>query len=241
MSREKEVFFVSDDYVLNGVLHLPEAEDAPVVVGSHGLFADGDSPKQKALAEELCARGVAFLRFHHRGCSASDGEFTEATTLSGRVQDLLSALEFLHTQPGLGEKRGLFGSSLGAAAVITAALSMRPPPAAVVVNAPPARGRELAGLLAEDPRVTTLSEKFFEEMNSLDLLAAGSIPLQNVLVFHGEADAVVPVSHGRGIHKRLAEPKGMVIFPHGDHAMSRLPHQEQFVKQAADWFVERLG
>ncbi|MBU2489767.1 MAG: alpha/beta hydrolase [Proteobacteria bacterium] len=239
MEEEREVFFESDGYRLAGVLHLPNADRPPVVAGSHGLFADGDSPKQQALARELTARGIAFLRFHHRGCGKSSGSFSQATTLSGRVGDLSAALDFLDAQPGLGTGRGLFGSSLGATACLVLALGMERPPGVMVGNAPPARGRDLAQVLSRDPRTGSLSAAFFREMEALDLLA-GPLALKNTLVIHGDADEVVPVDHGQGIHRRLEEPKRLVILPSGDHPMSDPGHQARFLEESVEWFARFL-
>ena len=42
----KEIVFSSDNFLLKGHLHLPPVDRPPVVIGSHGLFSDQNSPKQ---------------------------------------------------------------------------------------------------------------------------------------------------------------------------------------------------
>ena len=75
------ITFSSDGLLLEGRLHMPEAQHPPFVIGSHGLFSTGDSPKQLALARHLNAAGIAFFRFDHRGCGRSAGSFRKETTI----------------------------------------------------------------------------------------------------------------------------------------------------------------
>ena len=87
----KRITFLSGGFRLKGVLHLPSAENPPLVIGSHGLESSGDSPKQIALAEKCNKAGIAFFRFDHSGCGNSEGNFPEVTSLESRREDLISA------------------------------------------------------------------------------------------------------------------------------------------------------
>ncbi|UCE56128.1 MAG: alpha/beta hydrolase, partial [Desulfobacterales bacterium] len=64
--------------------------------------------------------------------------------------------------------------------------------------------------------------------------------ISNILIFHGEADTVVPVSHAHEIFKRVGEPKRLIIQKCGDHRMSNINHQESFIHEASLWFKSRL-
>jgi len=101
---------------INGHLHLPGLARPPVVIGSHGLFSSGNSPKQIALAARCAEAGIAFFRFDHRGCGNSGGEFQQVTTLDGRVADLAGAVKAMQEYPGVGDRMAIFGSSMGGAA-----------------------------------------------------------------------------------------------------------------------------
>ncbi|MCK7511694.1 MAG: alpha/beta hydrolase [Desulfobacterales bacterium] len=127
-----------DGFQLKGTLHLPAADNPPVVIGCHGLLSDRSSPKQIALAEACNALGLAFFRFDHRGCGESAGKAGGGdTSLEGRASDLLHAIRLLESRPGLGKQIGLFGSSMGGAVCLRVASER--PVAAVVTFAAPVR------------------------------------------------------------------------------------------------------
>ena len=80
--RQENISFNSDSLKLKGVLHLPDDGQPPVVIGSHGLYSSGSSPKQIALAEQCNRLGIAYFRFDHRGCGSSQGEFERVRVTS---------------------------------------------------------------------------------------------------------------------------------------------------------------
>ncbi len=87
-SKLKAISFHSDGLILKGTLHLPTVDHPPVVIGSHGLYSNQDSPKQIALARACNTLGMAYFRFDHRGCGSSQGEFDPVTSLAARCTDL---------------------------------------------------------------------------------------------------------------------------------------------------------
>jgi len=64
--------------------------------------------------------------------------------------------------------------------------------------------------------------------------------LSNVIVFHGDADAVVPYDNALEIVQRVREPKKLVPLPDADHPPSDPGHQEIFINHAVKWYEERL-
>jgi alpha-beta hydrolase superfamily lysophospholipase len=98
MSLCKKIHFLSDGYLLRGTLHLPPNACPPVVIGSHGLLSDSDSPKQRQLAEQCNRIGLAYFRFDHRGCGKSQGYFGEVTSLDARANDLKDAIEMVRNR-----------------------------------------------------------------------------------------------------------------------------------------------
>jgi alpha/beta superfamily hydrolase len=115
------ITFTSNGFLLKGILHLPKTILPPVVIGSHGLLSNSFSPKQIALARECNAHGIAYFRFDHRGCGESDGVFSEITSLNGRRNDLISAVNTIQMREDIGKKLGLFGSSMGGTVCISVA------------------------------------------------------------------------------------------------------------------------
>ncbi len=118
-TSQKVLTFTSANIHLEGVFHLPDKDNPPVVIGSHGLLSTKESPKQIALAEKCTEMGVAYFRIDHTGCGSSKGTFTE-TTLDTRINDVLSAAHFLTENRLTSNKIMLFGSSMGGATAIGA-------------------------------------------------------------------------------------------------------------------------
>jgi alpha-beta hydrolase superfamily lysophospholipase len=232
-----ELGFRADGFNLRGTLHLPEALLPPLVIGCHGLLSDRRSPKQIALAEACNRLGLAFFRFDHRGCGESEGLLDEVTSLETRTSDLLHAMEHLGRRSDLGKRVGLFGSSMGGAVCLQAAC--RRDIAALVVFGAPVRSRPLkdaARRPAGTPEAARMAVVLREEFD----LGPGLAGIRNVLVFHGEADAVVPLAQAHEIFRCAAEPKRLVIQNSGDHLMSDPRHQEEFTREASLWLSRSL-
>lgn len=229
----RTVAFSSDGYRLKGVLHLPGKGRPPVVVGSHGLLSSSASPKQMALAHQCNAAGMAYFRFDHRGCGASQGRFTEVTSLAARVQDLVDAVRAVRARADTGAPIGLFGSSMGGAVCLAAA--GRVGAEVLVTFAAPCRSRSIR---FADSKSSDLSESL-ERQLQFDI--ADTVEgVRNVLVFHGDADEVVPFSEATEIFERLATPRRLFRQKGGDHLMSDAVHQATFTREAVRWLAAGL-
>ena len=227
------VSFDSDGYKLRGDLHLPEnARKPPVIIGSHGLFATRQSPKQVALAMECNGRGMAYFRFDHKGCGESEGGPFEQCSFQSRNRDLLNAFEFVTGREDTGAEVALFGSSLGGAAACRAFSSIQP--AAIVVFAAPTASRPILCSIGENDSQTKFPAYFYENISfdNIHLLPK----LSNILVFHGDRDEIVPLSEARKIHEAAGKPKKLIVQGQGDHRMSDRIHRREFVRTAAEWF-----
>src|SRR4030067_724858 len=108
----EKVSFQSEGQKISGVLHLPDREDPPCVIASHGLLSSKDSEKYVALGNRMSEEGMAMLRFDFRGIGESEGN-EEDNTITKKLADLSSALYFIRSRPDLGNWIGLVGSSLG--------------------------------------------------------------------------------------------------------------------------------
>jgi alpha-beta hydrolase superfamily lysophospholipase len=238
-ARDSEkVFFTSTDgLALRGWLHLPAAQLPPVVIGCHGLFSSGDSPKQQTLAQSCNRHGIAFLRFDHRGCGASDGDFKAVTSLAGRALDLAAATAMLAARADLAPRIGLFGSSMGGAVCL--AMAVRLKARAVVTLAAPVRSQPVLAAIASSAERERVAALLDPENLHFDI-SAQLDGVHSLLLFHGDADAVVPVASAREIYGRAGDPKAMRIFPRGDHRMSAARDQAVFQQEAADWFARHL-
>jgi len=94
---QRRVEFSVGNQKLIGDLHLPEGFEGlfPCVITSHGYKSRRESEKYFQIGHRFPLEGIAVLRFDHRGAlgGESEGKF-EDTTLTGRVEDLMAAIEF---------------------------------------------------------------------------------------------------------------------------------------------------
>ena len=224
--------FRADGFELTGWLHRPAADHFPVVIGVHGLLSDAQSPKQRSLAESCQQAGIAYLRFDHRGCGQSQGQFAAVTSLAGRMADLEAAAATVRRLDGADGRIGLFGSSLGATVCIGAAHRLAP--VAMVLYAGPLRSRAIAvSAVKAAPHLSGLRLDF-----DLTHLLAG---LHDLLVVHGTADALVPPDDARLTYTLAQPPKHLWLQPGGDHPMSDPDHQQRFRQKALAWFQDAFA
>ncbi len=229
----KKITFSANGLVLRGTLHLPAAENPPIVIGSHGLCSSSNSPKQVELARKCNAQGIAFLRFDHRGCGHSDGVYKEVTSFDGRCDDLIRAIQTVQTRNDVGNQIGLFGSSMGGTVCISVAATY--PVAALVTFAAPVTRRSVISSGPKIPGSRSPTHSFYRKILKSDISDKLS-SLHHILIFHGEADTVVPPDNARQIFALAGEPKKLIMQTRGDHRMSNKKHQGDFVREAVAWF-----
>lgn len=232
----RSLSFTSQEFALEGVLHLPESEEgAPLVVGVHGLFSSVESPKQIALAEACVRHGIGYFRFSHRGCGNSDGEFGRVTSLDARCADLADAVATARREAPFGPKLGLFGSSLGGTVCLAMARTLQA--SAVVTLAAPLRSDIIRQVVEPgDPAENDLPDwdptaLVFDVRES----AAG---VSNLLILHGDSDKVVSPSEAFRVYQLAAMPKRLIMFRNGDHRLSREENQDKFQRETVSWFRE---
>jgi alpha-beta hydrolase superfamily lysophospholipase len=227
----KEFFVRFGEYGLAGVLHSPNGGTSACVITCHGLYSTKDSEKYVGIARRFCKEGLAVLRFDFRGCGESGGLF-EDTSLTGRMEDLESALDFVQEQ-GYGSI-GVMGSSLGGTvAVLTAAKDERI--RALVTWAVPCRLDELFR-----KGVIEGLEKLRQDIRKYDVVKAVKEVHCPVLIVHGSLDEQVPLSHGEVLYENANEPKGIKIIEGADHRLTNSLHRRKAIELTLDWFKKYL-
>jgi len=227
--KEKTVIF--GEHGLAGVFHSPREEGATCVITCHGLYSSKDSEKYVGIARRFCREGLAVLRFDFRGCGESVGWFEE-TSLTGRIEDLKDALDFVQEQGY--ESIGVTGSSLGGTvAVLTAAKDKRIE--ALVTWATPCHLDELfRGELVEG------LEKLRQDVSKYDVVRSVKEVNCPVLIVHGTLDEQVPLPHAEVLYENANKPKNFQIIEGGDHRLTNPSHRRSAVELTLDWFKEYL-
>ena len=187
------------------------------VVFAHGSGSSRHSPRNRFVAGELVAAGLATLLTDLLTPAEEQVDLRTAelrfdiALLAGR---LIGVTDWLRAQwsATTGQPIGLFGASTGAAAALVAAAA-RPDPVAAVVSR---GGRpDLAG-------------------DSLERVG------QPTLLIVGERDRHV-LDLNLAARQRLAGPTELAVVPGASHLFEEPGALEQVAQLARGWFVERLG
>ena len=190
----------SDGERLAGLWHEPEA-DEPTVIFLHGNATA--IANLLPLANAVADRGFGFLTIAWRGYPGSTGSPTEA----GIFADAEAAYDFARARTN--GPIAVIGQSLGSGAAVH------------VTNV-----RDAAALVLEAPYDSILavaSARFpYLPMGALlrhpfrsDLRIANVD--EPILIVHGTADNVIPISHGRSLYERAPEGTRFIGVPGGTH------------------------
>jgi alpha-beta hydrolase superfamily lysophospholipase len=235
--NQMNIIFSSDGFLLKGMLHLPETSLPPVVIGSHGLLSNSYSPKQIALARECNAHGIAYFRFDHRGCGQSDGVFNEITSLNGRRNDLISAVNTIQMRNDIGKRIGLFGSSMGGTVCISVADVLDID--AWVTYASPVRSNSVTTALKKSDDSEKIKPLLDQEYLTWDISDQLKY-LHHIYILHGDSDRIVPPTNAHEIYTKSNNPKKLIIQKGGNHLMSNKKHQKDFLREAVNWYKKWL-
>lgn len=201
-------------------IYLPNPQAQWTILYSHGNASDlGDI---RPVLEQLHSWGFAVLAYDYRGYGHSEGEPSE----NNAYADGLAAYKYLtETLKIPGQEIILFGHSLGGG--VATALAEQ-----VLVG-----GLVLEGTFTSVFRVVLPIPVFpFDKFPNQARLAQISVP---VLIIHGEADEIVPFSHGQKLYETAPEPKYFLPIPQAGHNNVFATAPEQ-IKEALSQFTQAL-
>ena len=246
--QTQSVEFSVDGETLRGDLAIP-TPDAPCILMSHGFEASKDGTKWSFLAPRLVERGYAILKFNYRGCGyppdASDGLF-EDTTLSARIADYRSALDFLQEVDIDQQRIAIVGSSFGGEIPIAA---QDPRIKAYVLLATPSRPQTPTEEQRAECQATgyftlpsgkRLKPDYFEDGARYDLCQAAGALNCPALIIHGSLDDDVPVEQARELYAHAREPKMLEIIQGAEHALRRPEDMERILELTLGWLEDYL-
>jgi dipeptidyl aminopeptidase/acylaminoacyl peptidase len=176
------------------------------------------------------------LRFDFRGCGESEGN-KDYITVSQRIIDLGSAIDFIRSLPGMGEKVGLVGSSLGGYLSLIQA-SKDPRVKAIVIWATPLFLDDLGSKKqCEDYPIP--GKAFFEDLPRHRL--SSLLPkISTCLVIHGDEDELVPIDQAWEIFHGLGIPKEIHIIEGADHRFTNPIHRKEALDLSVEWLKKYL-
>jgi pimeloyl-ACP methyl ester carboxylesterase len=229
---------------LIGVFHRGQKAPETCIIMCHGLVSSKDSIKYLSVAERCEHLEFSALRFDFRGCGESGGRI-ENTTVTKRLEDLNAVIEYLTQEIGIG-KLGLFGSSLGGyISLLTASQDSRVK--ALVCIASPFSMMELIapenlqrGYIELDG--IRIEGTFFNDLERNDKqMQEGLLKIKSpVLLFQGDIDTLVPVTHANKIYDKLNCDKDLKILQGAGHLIINPFHLEFIIKNSIEWFEKFL-
>lgn len=245
---DKQVIFYSEGQIIRANLNIPYP-GAPCIVISHGLEGSKDGEKWLEFVPKLVSRGFACLRFNYRGCGngkeKSDGDFID-TTLTRRIQDYNSAIDFTQTCSINTNRIGVIGSSFGGSVAITA----RDRRVKVMVTlSTPCRlknpsDKELKLYknkgFHELPSGKKLLPAFFQDFLKYDVCKATGELRCPLLVIHGESDKIIAIDSAYDIYQHGNQPKRLEIIRGASHGFDNPIHLKEVINMTLDWFRQYL-
>ncbi len=249
MAEETITFVGAAGHRLTGRLHRPDGPVAGSVLFAHCFTCSKDLHTTTRLARALSAAGYAVLRFDFTGLGESGGTM-EHTTVGTNVGDVRRAAVAM-IERGLAPSV-LIGHSLGGAAVILAAKSIKTI-TAVAVLAAPSDVRHVTHLFADHVdtiqsdgcavvsiagRSFPIGAGFVESLQDHDVLAAASDLGVPFLVVHGPDDRVVGFENGRELHAAASEPKHLLSVDGADHLFSDPAVAARVASSLVAWLAE---
>ncbi len=239
---------------LAGVLHSPEGSVVKgTLVFCHCFTCSKDYKLLVWLARELVQKSYRVLRFDFTGLGNSKGEFRDST-LSTDVLDLIEVVNWLERRGNT--VAGLLGHSLGGTVAILGAgqLSAVKPVIVMGTSHDPERVTRLLDqkgwqTLRDKGYVAVrvggqelpFSRKFVQDLKAHSLKETVFSWDNALLIVHGTADSIVPLSSAEELFEAAGYPKAFVSIPGADHLFVNNRSQASNIATIIDQWVQLNG
>jgi len=246
MARVKASFQNKQGEILAGLLETPNEEAKAYALFAHCFTCSKDIAAASRITRALAQQGIAVLRFDFTGLGNSDGDFAN-TNFSSNVDDLIQAAN--HLEENYAAPVLLIGHSLGGAAVLAAAQSIKSIKAVVTIGAP-ATGQHVEHLFvhAKDEimdqdeavvalagRQFTIKKQFIEDINSHNDTTHISQLNKALLILHSPIDDTVSIDEAASIYSAAKHPKSFISLDKADHLLSKRADSEYAASVIASW------
>jgi putative phosphoribosyl transferase len=219
-TENQYVQILSTGVRLEGIVSIPQ-DARGFVVFVHGSGSSRHSPRNQYVAQTLQEGGLATLLFDLLTAYEEESDLQTRYLrfdINLLAQRTAGVLEWLNLQPFVyGLKKGLFGSSTGAAAALMAAAELPDEVDAVVSRG----GRpDLAGAALRDVRASTL------------------------LIVGGNDDVVIDLNKQALQGMSADTEKKLIVVPGASHLFEESGALEEAARLARDWFrvhLDRVG
>lgn len=250
--EEKITFTNKEGEELVGTLHRPDDATRYGVVLGHCFTCSRHTRILQRIGKDLASAGYWALRFDFSGNGQSGGEFSRST-FSKQISEVETAMDLLRKK-GV-ERFGLAGHSMGAAiAILTGegreevtgvcaiAGRSRSPSAFKFLSEKQREELERTGKVTFESRGRSLAltDTFFSDADRYDLARTIRQYPKPLLVVHGEADEIIPVSEAH--HAQEINPDGveLLIIPDADHMFMNEDHRRKVSERVVGWFDKLL-
>ncbi len=209
-----------DGLNIYGLAYIPKGDKSayPTAIISHGF--NGSYSNYAEYGQALAKEGIASYVFDFCGGSndsKSDGAMSDMSVLT-EVADLNAVIDFVRTLDFvddhnvylLGESQGGLVSALTAAARADEIKGMvLYAPAFLIPD-------DAANMGRNHPILAIVGTAFIEDALSIDLYKDVQGYTKNVLILHGDADSMVPVSYAKAAAEAYASAE-LIVVEGGDH------------------------
>ena len=241
----KRIEFVSNGVSLSGLLEFPANNVKAYAVFAHCFTCGKDIAAASRISGALVERGFAVLRFDFTGLGSSDGDF-ENTNFTSNLDDLRAAAAFLeesYLAPQL-----LIGHSLGGAAVLAVANSIKSVKAVVSIGAPAKAEHVIHNFDASLDEINrngvatvklglrefAIKKQFVDDLNE-NSKHAFELKGKSLLVLHSPIDKIVSINEAEKIYSSVKHPKSFISLDKADHFLSKKSDAEYAATVISSW------